>query len=93
MPGQLRESQMRHPPADSSFLVVARDQQFGFVCVARLFPNPFAVWIAPGEHLVDGIERRYRVVRIPIGEASGEAIRAGCRVVENGGFGKAFGPD
>ena len=54
---------MRHAPANSSFLVVARDQQFGFVRVASFFPDALPVWIAPGKYLVHIIERRYRVVR------------------------------
>src|ERR1700704_3005816 len=33
--GQLREHQMRHAPADSSFPEVAGDQKFGFIRVAR----------------------------------------------------------
>jgi hypothetical protein len=48
------------------------------------------VWIAPAEHLVDGIECRYRVVRMTAGKAPGEAVIAGCRIVENCSFGNAF---
>jgi hypothetical protein len=36
---------------------------------------------------------RYRVMRMPAGEARRESVPADCRIVENGGFGNAFGHD
>ena len=84
---------MRHGPGHGSFLEVARDKKLRFVRVARFLPDAFLMWIAPGEHLLDGIEGRYRVVWRMAGEAGREAIPAGCRIVENRGFGNTFGHD
>lgn len=80
MRGQLRERQMHHAPADRSFLEVASDEQLCFVRVACFLPNAFPMRIAPGEHLVHGIEGRDRVLRMLAGEAGREAIPAGFRV-------------
>ena len=82
---------MRHAPTDSSRFIIARDKQLRFVGIAGFFPDALLVWIAPSEHIFDGIERRYRVVRMPSRKSRGETVIAGRRVVENGGFGNAFG--
>ncbi len=84
---------MRHAPADSSFLEVARDKQLRFVRVACFLPNALPVRIAPAEHVFDGVESVERVMHVTAGEAGREAIAVGCWVVENGGFGNAFGHD
>jgi hypothetical protein len=60
---------MRHAPANGSFLEVARDKQLRFVRIAGFLPGAFPVWIAPGEQFFDGVERRYRMVRMTAGKA------------------------
>ena len=44
-----------------ALLKVARDEQFGFIRVARFLPNAFPVRIAPAEHILDRVEGVHRV--------------------------------
>ena len=83
---------MRHPPSDRSLFVIAREQ-FGFVGVAGFLPNAFPVRIAPGQHVIDRVERRYRVMLGTAREARRKAVTASCRIIEDGGFWDAFGHD
>jgi len=93
MRGQLRERQVCHAPADSSLLEVARDEQLAFVRVTDLLPNAFALRIAPRERLFDGVESVDQVMHVTPRKAGREAVIPGCRIVENYGFGNAFGHD
>jgi hypothetical protein len=73
--GQLREHQMRHAPADSSFPEVAGDQKFGFIRVARFFPDALPVWIAPAEHVRDRLESVDRVMHMAAWKAGREPVQ------------------
>jgi hypothetical protein len=82
---------MRHAPADSALLEIARDQQLGFVRMARFFPNTFVVCIAPSEHVLNRVESIDHMMRSVAGEASRKSVTTGCGVVKNSGFGDGFG--
>lgn len=66
---KLSERQMRHAPADGSLFEIPRDEQPGFVGIARFLPNALPVWIAPAEHVFDRVESVDHVMRMTGGEA------------------------